>query len=56
MLTLIKSIGAALLLSAGLWCAVDMVTGFNPYRNAVMFFAAITCILSSMALLNFFKE
>lgn len=56
MLTSIKFIGAALLLSAGLWCAVDMITGFNPYRNAVMFFAAMTCILSSAALIGLFKE
>ncbi len=52
----IKLLGAALLLSAGLWCAVDMITGFNPYRNAVMLFAAITCIMSSAALVGLFKE
>lgn len=56
MLTHIKSLTAAILLVAGLWFATDMITGFNPYRNAVMLFAAITCILSAAALIGLFKE
>jgi len=56
MLSHIKIITAALLFIAGCWFAIDMITGFNPYRNAVMFFAAMTCIMSSAALIGLFKE
>lgn len=56
MLTLFKSLTAALLVVAGLWFATDMITGFNPYRNALMLFASMTCFLSAMALLNFFSK
>lgn len=51
-----KIVLAALLVVAGLWFATDMATGFNPYRNALMLFASMTCILSAMALLNFFSK
>lgn len=56
MFTRIKFSLAVLLFIAGLWFAIDMITGFNPYRNAVMFFAAITCVISSAALIGLFKE
>ncbi len=52
----LKSLAAVILLIVGMWFAVDMITGFNPYRNAVMLFAAITCIMSSAALIGLFKE
>ncbi len=56
MFTRLKDLLAVVLFIAGLWFATDMITGFNPYRNAVMLFAAISCILSSAALIGLFKE